>query len=108
MCESSLHPLCFKQSWRTYLEEMAIAVDEICGNRAMFALRFVLPRSLSLSSSHTVYVGTGPLPVEELIPGAGGNMGQPLSNFEIKYVKAKQPVFRLSIPALPRVEPPLP
>eukprot|EP00802_Teleaulax_amphioxeia_P012823 Tamp_12868.p1 GENE.Tamp_12868~~Tamp_12868.p1 ORF type:complete len:327 (+),score=43.89 Tamp_12868:22-981(+) len=71
-------PIEVRASWRTYLEEMALAVDEICS--------------------------TGPLEIEELI--VGQNMDRPLSNFETKYVKAQQPIYRLRIPALPRVPPP--
>ena len=61
-----------RASWRTYLEEMAIAVDEI---------------------RHT-----GPLKIEQLIPGQ--NMGAALSNFEQKYMLARQPIYRLTIPPL--------
>jgi tRNA (guanine-N7-)-methyltransferase len=65
-----------RASWRTYLEEMALAVDEI---RA-----------------------TGPLPIEQLF--LGENLDMPLSNFEAKYVKAQQPIYRLRIPSATKVE----
>ena len=69
-----------RASWRTYLEEMALAADEVSS--------------------------IGPLEIEELV--MSHNMGTPLSNFETKYVNAQQPIYRLRIPALPRVPPPRP
>ena len=62
------------------MEEMALAADEVSS--------------------------TGPLEIEELV--VSQNMGTPLSNFETKYVNAQQPIYRLRIPALPRVPPPRP
>lgn len=70
-----------RASWRTYLEEMAMAADAVKGKLS--------------SKLDRIFASN-----EDQIDVEG-----PLSNFEIKYIAAKQPVYRLRMPHISPVSP---